>query len=189
NFSIFAVGDSLASVIANRLNEADSPQVRTALVALGLLLFVLTSVINIVARLLIRRMGRVRKTPPRAAQAVEAAEAPLEESALETLAVPQVAKPRTRWNSFVNVTMTGILGLCLLAAVVPLFLILGYILWKGSSAISLAFFTETPKPLFTGSPGGLKHALLGTAILVGLTLIMAVPLGVLTAIFLAESRA
>src|SRR5262245_26151586 len=58
NFSIFAVGDSIASVIANRLNEADSPQVRSALVTLGLLLLLITSVLNILGRIMIFRSGK-----------------------------------------------------------------------------------------------------------------------------------
>src|SRR5262249_27887942 len=60
-FSIFAMGDSIASVIANRLNEADSPEIRSALVSLGLTLLLITSILNITGRLLIRRLGKPRK--------------------------------------------------------------------------------------------------------------------------------
>jgi phosphate transport system permease protein len=197
NFSIFAVGDSMASVIANRLNEADSPESRSALVAMGLLLFILTAFLNISARLLIRRMGRKRKSTPLAKVASTAvvsvngeAKSTSDIEAVRSSAEKSEDSPsRARWNSVVNGTMTGALGACLVVAIVPLFLILGFIIWNGASSINLDFFTKTPQPPSTGSVGGLKNALVGSATLVALTLVMAVPVGVLAAVFLAESRA
>ena len=53
---IFAQGYSLAAVIANEFNEAASdPLHRAALIAAGLVLFVLTFVVNAVARVVIER--------------------------------------------------------------------------------------------------------------------------------------
>jgi phosphate transport system permease protein len=186
-FSIFAVGDSMASVIANRLNEADTPQVRSALVTLGLLLLVITSILNVAGRLLIRRVNRRSGKP--AAPPAEPGVAPTKEPAERPVEAIEYQLPKTRWSPVINRIMTGVLAACLLAAIVPLFLILFHVVREGLTSINVEFFTETPRPLITGSPGGLKHALVGSAMIVGLTLMMAVPLGVLTAIFLAESRA
>lgn len=56
--SPFALGDSIASRIATQLNEADTPEFRAALVALGLVLLVVTATFNIAARFLLRRLTR-----------------------------------------------------------------------------------------------------------------------------------
>jgi len=185
-WSISAVGDSMASVIANRLNEADSPLVRSALVTLGLLLLAITATLNILGRLLIRRMTRTA-SPTRI---------PIEEVATAPTATPELPikaddyrLPRSRWSPIIDRIMSGLLAACLLIALVPLFLILFHVVRLGASSISWEFFTEIPKPLSTGSPGGLKHAIVGSLMIVGMTLVLAVPLGLLTAIFLAESQA
>lgn len=61
--SLFAPGYTMSSVIANEFAEASSPLYLSALIEIGLLLFVVTFVINGLARLLIWRM--VRSTPSR----------------------------------------------------------------------------------------------------------------------------
>ncbi len=51
--SLFALGDTMASVIANQFSEASFPLYTSALIEIGLLLFVLTILLNLGARLLI----------------------------------------------------------------------------------------------------------------------------------------
>ena len=63
-----------------------------------------------------------------------------------------------------------------------------WILWmvfeKGFSSLSLTLFTEnTPPP---GSPGGLKNAMAGSAMMVGLAMFMATPIAIMAGIYLAE---
>ncbi len=53
--SLLAPGDTLASVIANQFSEATSALHESALIELGLILFIITIVINICARLILRR--------------------------------------------------------------------------------------------------------------------------------------
>ena len=53
--SLFALGDTMASVIANQFSEATYSLYTSALVEIGLLLFILTILINLAARLLIWR--------------------------------------------------------------------------------------------------------------------------------------
>lgn len=72
-------------------------------------------------------------------------------------------------------------------AVTPLAWILGYVVIAGLPAISLDFFTSLPTPV--GVPGGgIANALVGSAITVGLGLVIAVPSGMLVAVFLAARR-
>ena len=52
--SLFAPGNTLASVIASQFNEASDDSYRNALIAVGLVLFVITLIINLFARLLLR---------------------------------------------------------------------------------------------------------------------------------------
>jgi phosphate ABC transporter permease protein PstC/phosphate ABC transporter permease subunit PstA len=57
--SPFALGDSIASVIANQYVEASYELYRSVLVELGLLLLLVTIIVNSLARMLIWRVGRV----------------------------------------------------------------------------------------------------------------------------------
>ena len=56
--SLFAPSYTMASVIANEFTEATDPFHLAALAEMGLLLFVITVALNIVARLLVARVGR-----------------------------------------------------------------------------------------------------------------------------------
>lgn len=66
-----------------------------------------------------------------------------------------------------------------------LFLVAGYLAVLGAPAISLQLFTTDP----TGDPadaGGLRHAIVGTAVLLALAAAVGVPLGLLTGVYLSE---
>lgn len=78
-----------------------------------------------------------------------------------------------------------LLTLCALITVSLLLIILGYIFYKGISHIDWNFLTSLPKP--AGEPGGgIANALAGSVIIVALASLMAVPIGIGTAIFLNE---
>jgi phosphate transport system permease protein len=57
NFSLFAPGSTMASVIANEYAEADSDIHLSALCLVGLLLFVVTLIVNVSARTIVWRFG------------------------------------------------------------------------------------------------------------------------------------
>lgn len=81
-----------------------------------------------------------------------------------------------------------IVVLCALAvvvALVPLALILFYVVSHGFSALNWDFFTKTPKPVGEAG-GGMANAILGTLILISIAATLAVPIGVLSGIHLAE---
>jgi phosphate transport system permease protein len=257
NFSPLAKGATIASVIANELNESEGLK-RSALVELGLVLLLVTVVVNCAARLLIWRAGRPRTgsfrlwpwaAVPPAEPSLSAVVTPtsvpveLDAAGVETdgqvtaAAAPAPAQGENRFARAVDRLMTGggwraasvcltvlaalallgllvgwlvsdgttrgslfallavtatatvlatlgVLGLCLLITLGPLFLILGYITVRGVSALDWSFFTNLP----TDSPPGLAHALWGSAMLVGLATLFAVPVGILAAVFLAEYR-
>jgi len=56
--SLFAAGTSITATLANEFGEAVKPIYLSSLVALGLLLFLITVVIQIVARMWLTRMTR-----------------------------------------------------------------------------------------------------------------------------------
>jgi phosphate transport system permease protein len=90
----------------------------------------------------------------------------------------------TRWRKGVNLVMLTLTGLATLTAIAPLLWILGYVFRAGAPALSLSFFTQLPTPV--GVPGGgIANALLGSAITVGLGVVIAAPVGVLAAFYVA----
>jgi phosphate transport system permease protein len=64
SLSLFALSDTMASVIANQFTEASYPLYLSALVELGLVLFGVTIILNIIARWFVWRVSRM--TPRRA---------------------------------------------------------------------------------------------------------------------------
>ena len=56
--SLFAPGTSISAAIANEFTEATSDIYRSALIELGLLLFVITFIVLACAQLMLRRMER-----------------------------------------------------------------------------------------------------------------------------------
>jgi phosphate transport system permease protein len=78
----------------------------------------------------------------------------------------------------------SILGAMSIAIVVPLVMIIGYLVIEALPLLSWDFLTTNP----TGGMrrGGIWSALLGTLYLVGLSLVIAAPIGVLAAVYLNE---
>src|SRR5262249_36970496 len=65
-----------------------------------------------------------------------------------------------------------------------LVLVLGTLVFKGASQLNLDFFTKA-RPLF-GEQGGVADALIGSALIVGMAMLMAIPVSVVVAIYMAE---
>jgi len=78
-------------------------------------------------------------------------------------------------------------GACMVLTLVPLVSLIGYVTKRGVGALSVAFFTHTPTP--EGIPGGgISNAIVGSLIINGLALVIAMPIGLLVALFLIECR-
>jgi phosphate transport system permease protein len=80
-------------------------------------------------------------------------------------------------------------GLCTVAVAIslaPLVALAAYTTSRGIHALSVDFFTQSTP---AGIPGaGVANAIVGSLIIVGLAAVMAVPTGVVTALFLLERR-
>ena len=169
-------GDSIASVIAGQLHEADGPT-RAALISLGLILFLITALTNIAGRSLIGLAGRSGGRAKLARIQAEAPPPPAPE------ALDRIRRAMQRRNKI----MTWVLAGCQLLTIVPLFLIIGYIMYRGAPEVNANLVLERPKPMGeTG--GGLGHAMLGSLYMVSLASLIAVPVGILAAVFLSEYR-
>jgi phosphate transport system permease protein len=81
--------------------------------------------------------------------------------------------------------LTVIAGIFSAIAVLPLLLVLGYVLLKGASKISLTLLTELPPPPGLEG-GGIGNAILGTLVVTVIAGLVAIPVGVGGGIFLAE---
>jgi phosphate transport system permease protein len=89
---------------------------------------------------------------------------------------------RRRGTSVVMVALT-----CAAAAlaIVPLIAILAYLLKQGAGALTLDFFTNSPRPV--GEPGGgMANAIVGTLILIGIASAVGLPVGIGAGLYLAE---
>ncbi len=83
--------------------------------------------------------------------------------------------------------MTAIAFLLAGLAILPLFAVLFSIVRQGLPNFNLEVLTSLPAPVgVENTPNGFANALVGTLVLVGLAALMSIPVGILTAIFLAE---
>jgi phosphate transport system permease protein len=259
DFSPLAWGNSIASVIANEFTEASYDLYLSALVELGLVLLMVSVVVNSLARLLIWKVAQVPTTKvtlapsqsswlrvPRAIGATVVrvlyllalpflfacvtheilqglrgdafyfggpdsflycvvtdlgggpdAVAGLNIALLTALYIlgalvlrfllRPLSRNRNQVLKGTDRLMTGVLGLCTLATVVPLFLILGHLIVEGFDALDWEFFVNLPAPVGEEG-GGMANALYGSALLVSLATLFAIPIGLLGAIYLVEYR-
>jgi phosphate transport system permease protein len=73
-----------------------------------------------------------------------------------------------------------------IASLIPLFSVVIMLAWRGGRRLSAALFTQLPPaPLEQG--GGFGNAIVGTLIIVALAILVTVPVGLLTAVSLAQS--
>jgi phosphate transport system permease protein len=96
---------------------------------------------------------------------------------------------RMRRRRITNRLVEAAATISALLAVAVLVIVIGSVAKRGGGAISWDFLTKTPV-IDTGfgepQPSGIANAIIGTAIIVGIAVLMALPVGVLTAIYLNE---
>lgn len=225
SWSPFGLGDSLAGGIARQVPGTDTPEYRSALMAMAVVLFAVTAGFNIAARVLLHRLTAGPRGGGRGARDEGAvAEGREPGAASREGAMPEVDADETsarevltgRWRAQArDRMMTWILRASVFVSLAPLFLILGYILLNGAGEVEKSLFTERERPHLTdaeyeqyrrwqetgndadyprnaiGRPalrGGLGHAMLGSVLVVTAATVMAVPFGILSAVYLAEAR-
>ncbi|MDP9320909.1 MAG: phosphate ABC transporter permease PstA [Chloroflexota bacterium] len=84
-------------------------------------------------------------------------------------------------------TMQVLVSAAAFGAATLLVIILGYVIVRGAPALNMAFFTERPLP-FGVEGGGVGPAVVGTVILSVLAGVLAIPIGIASAIFVTEFR-
>lgn len=92
---------------------------------------------------------------------------------------------RHRRDRIMTLAMVG----AVLAAVVPLVLILADVIVKGAGQLSAGFFTQAEPYVQTAAGGGFGAGIRGTLKMVTLATAISVPIGVLAAVYLNEYRA
>jgi phosphate transport system permease protein len=100
-------------------------------------------------------------------------------------AAPLTPTGNLRRRLIVNRLAVGAATFAAVAAVAVLAIVTYTVVHKGASQLSLGFLTKNP-PRFPGPGGGIAPAIVGTAVIVGLATAIAMPLGVLIALYMTE---
>ena len=100
---------------------------------------------------------------------------------------PDLEKSIRRPRTMIDIALSGLVTVMTGLALIPLFSVVLMLFWRGGQRLSLAVFREgPPAPLEPG--GGFGNAIVGTVLMVGLAALLTVPSGILTAVFLAETK-
>ncbi len=92
---------------------------------------------------------------------------------------------RARRRKALSAVIVFLCGAAVVTALVPLFLVFGYVVEKGFSSLNWDFFTKMPKPVGEHG-GGMANAMLGTVYLIAIAAAFAVPVGVIAGVYLSE---
>jgi phosphate transport system permease protein len=85
----------------------------------------------------------------------------------------------------VNAVMLSLTGVCTFVAAGTLIYILGYLFVHGARSLSWDFFTRLPTPVGEAG-GGMANAILGSAKVLLVAMVVGVPIGFLGGVYLAE---
>jgi phosphate transport system permease protein len=92
---------------------------------------------------------------------------------------------RTFRRKLVSNLVVGLCGTAVAVALVPLFFVFFYVIKQGFSSLSWDFFTKMPKPVGEAG-GGMANAIVGTLMLIGLASLLAIPVGLISGVYLSE---
>lgn len=176
---------TIAANIAAQFPEADDMGV-SILIATGLVLFVITFIVNYAARkIAIRKPGKggvikkyfAKKRAKRKAQRGGAA-------AVATVATRSSARSRRR----LDLAMRVLIYASLAVAVIPLISVLWTVVAGGLAQFNWYFLSHNMKGVIGGlyPYGGILHAMIGTLEITGGAMLISIPLGIMTAIWLVE---
>ncbi|MGA9114320.1 MAG: phosphate ABC transporter permease PstA [Candidatus Dormiibacterota bacterium] len=99
--------------------------------------------------------------------------------------VRTAARRSLRRRRIVGTVVQGLCVVAVVAAVAPLVALVYYTVTRGASTLSWAFLSHAPTPPFIPG-GGISTAITGTAEIVGLAIVLAIPISLLAALFLFE---
>ena len=92
---------------------------------------------------------------------------------------------RTRLRKLMSQLFVLFCGLSVVVALIPLAMILFFVITQGIRAVNIDFFMHMPEPVGEVG-GGMANAIVGTLMLTGLAGLMAVPIGVVSGIYMSE---
>src|SRR5262245_22423256 len=105
----------------------------------------------------------------------------------EGLDFSQLERSIRRPRTLLDFLLSSLVGGMTLLSLIPLFSVVLMLLWRGGQRLSLALFTGLPPaPLEQG--GGFGNAIAGTLVIVALAVLASVPIGLATAIYLAQGH-
>jgi phosphate transport system permease protein len=87
---------------------------------------------------------------------------------------------------FTNALATSWMIGSLLLALVPVVVIAVYVVSRGASVMSVGFLTKNMQIVTQLAGGGIAPAIVGTLVITGVAAVMAIPLGILAAVYLNE---
>ncbi len=107
------------------------------------------------------------------------------EYALGLASAPDLRRSPLEPRALLNGILSAVTWVASLLAAVPLFSVLYMLIMRGGARFSLSLFTELPPAGFEVG-GGFGHAILGTAVMIGIAGLLSIPFGVISAVYLAE---
>ena len=91
----------------------------------------------------------------------------------------------TTWRKLKSSLFVGFCAGSVLIALVPLAFILFFVVKEGVQALNLDFFIRMPKPVGEAG-GGMAMAIVGTLMVAGLGSLFAIPVGILSGVYISE---
>ena len=97
----------------------------------------------------------------------------------------RASRARYARRKFINGVMLTLTGVATVLAIVPLVWIFVYVAREGGRFLSVDFFTQLPTPV--GVPGGgIVNSLVGSAMIVGIACVIAIPISIIAALYVAD---
>jgi phosphate transport system permease protein len=193
--SLLDPGATLGSAIVNQFAEASPGLGTSSVIALGAVLLVLTLLVNLAGQTILqRRASRGAAGPAVLPRGPVVADVELaRDNTDDGAGAGQQLKLEVRVRSarslparrVTGAVMEGLCGLAVLVGIAPLAALIYYTVVRGIGVVSWSFLTHSPTP--PGVPGGgIGPAIIGSAKIVGLALVIAVPIALFTALFIFE---
>lgn len=102
-----------------------------------------------------------------------------------------VASIRRDWNYAVDRFFTSLVSVAFAAVIIPWVSIISTVIARGSKAIYVGYFTTDMLTTSSDDPlnlGGVLHAIVGTSVIVLIASLIAVPLGIIAALYIVETK-
>ncbi|TWU48442.1 phosphate ABC transporter permease PstA [Rubripirellula reticaptiva] len=105
--------------------------------------------------------------------------------AFDDVDFPRLERSLRHPRTLISAGLSIAIGVATVLACIPLFSVLYMLIIRGGKKLSTELFTQLPPTAFEAG-GGFGNAIVGTLVMVSIAAAIAIPVGVMTAIFLAE---